>query len=246
MAEMLVIGGSEMKLSAPIFRLKRKARLLSREAHIPLHEALDRVAVEEGFPAWSLLSAKFASSSPASSLLAQLKQGDLVLVAARPGQGKTMLSLELAVGAMKAGAHSLFFTLEYTARDCEARLREIGVEPDQLARFELDTSDDICAAHISTRLADAKSGTFVVVDCLQLLDQKRDTPPLDVQVRELRSLAKDRGLTLVLISQVDRSYDPAVKPIPGPEDLRLPNPLDLALFDKMVFMHAGEVQVRRS
>ena len=34
----------ERKLSAPIYRLKRKAKLLSREKNIPLHEALDRIA----------------------------------------------------------------------------------------------------------------------------------------------------------------------------------------------------------
>ena len=49
-----------MKLSAPIFRLKRQARLLSREAQIPLHQALDQVAREEGFEAaaivWEMVS----------------------------------------------------------------------------------------------------------------------------------------------------------------------------------------------
>lgn len=39
-----------MKLSAPIYHLKRKAKRLSREAGIPLHDALDRVAATEGFP----------------------------------------------------------------------------------------------------------------------------------------------------------------------------------------------------
>ena len=33
-----------MRLSAPIFRLKRQAKLLAREAGIPLHQALDRVS----------------------------------------------------------------------------------------------------------------------------------------------------------------------------------------------------------
>ena len=44
-----------MRLSAPVYQLKRKARLLSRTDNIPLHEALDRIAVREGFAAWSLL-----------------------------------------------------------------------------------------------------------------------------------------------------------------------------------------------
>ena len=46
-----------MKLSAPIYQLKRNAKRLSREEKIPLHEALDRVAAQEGFGGWSLLAA---------------------------------------------------------------------------------------------------------------------------------------------------------------------------------------------
>ena len=38
-----------MKLSAPVYRLKRRAKVLAREERIPLHEALDRVAMDEGF-----------------------------------------------------------------------------------------------------------------------------------------------------------------------------------------------------
>ena len=33
-----------MKLSAPLYHLKRKAKLLSRAENIPLNEALDRIA----------------------------------------------------------------------------------------------------------------------------------------------------------------------------------------------------------
>jgi DNA replication protein DnaC len=92
-----------MKLSAPIYHLKRKAKRLSREEGIPLHEALDRVAATQGFSAWSLLAAKAAAATPASRLFAQIRPGDLVLVGARPGHGKTLMSLALAVEAMKSG-----------------------------------------------------------------------------------------------------------------------------------------------
>src|SRR6185369_8413588 len=97
------MGGFSMKLSAPIYHLKRKAKRLSREEGIPLNAALDRIAATEGFPAWSLLAAKAAAMTPAKRLFAQFKPGDLVLVGARPGQGKTLMSLELAVEAMKSG-----------------------------------------------------------------------------------------------------------------------------------------------
>ena len=46
----------------------------------------------------------------------------------------------------------------------------------------------------------------------------------------------------VLISQIDRSYDPSKKPFPGLDDVRLPNPLDLKLFDKACFVHDGEMR----
>ena len=129
-----------MKLSAPLYHLKRKAKLLSRAENIPLHAALDRIARQQGFGGWSLLAAKAPASAPAEKLFARLAPGDLVLVGARPGQGKTLMSLELAVQAMRSGSRSIFFTLEYTERDMLDRFRAIGVErEDFVGLFEFDT-----------------------------------------------------------------------------------------------------------
>ena len=77
-----------MRLSAPIYHLKRQAKRLSREAGIPLHDALDRVAATEGFSAWSMLAAKAAALTPASRLFPQFRPGDLVLVGARPARAR--------------------------------------------------------------------------------------------------------------------------------------------------------------
>jgi len=234
-----------MKLSAPIYHLKRKAKRLSRDAGIPLHDALDRVAATEGFSAWSMLAAKAAGMTPANRLFPQFRPGDLVLVGARPGQGKTLMSLELAVEAMKSGHRAAFFSLEYTARDVLDRLRAIGVEPAQFDKlFEVDCSDAISADYVVKQMASAQRGTFVVIDYLQLLDQRRENPDLTVQVRALKSFARDRGLIVAFISQIDRSYDPAAKPCPDLDDVRLPNPLDLTLFDKTCFINNAEVQFR--
>ncbi|MGX1789213.1 DNA helicase [Bosea sp. NPDC055332] len=232
-----------MKLSAPVYRLKRKARVLARKEAIPLHLALDRVAISEGFGAWSLLAARSADALSAEGLLARLAPGDLLLIGARPGHGKTLLSLELALEAMKAGRRAVFFTLEYTARDVLGRFRALGVEPGQFeALFSFDDSDAISAAHIMKALADAAPGTLAIVDYLQLLDQKRGNPELTVQIRDLKAFAREKGLILVFISQIDRSYDPATKPCPDLDDVRLPNPLDLSLFSKACFLNEGEVR----
>lgn len=233
-----------MKLSAPIPVLKRKARLLARTKTIPLHQALDEVAASEGIAGWSLLAAKAAAVRPAARLFARLAPGDMVLLGARPGQGKTLMGLELAVEAMKSGHRGSFFTLEYTEKEMLDRFRAIGADRAQFGNlFELDSSDIISAAHIAGRMASAPRGTMVVVDYLQLLDQKRDNPKLMEQVRALRALARDKGLIVVMISQIDRSYDPATKTMPDLGDVRLPNPLDLKLFDKACFLANGKVRI---
>ncbi len=232
-----------MKLSAPVYHLKRKAKLLSRDEKIPLHEALQRLAAKEGFASWSLLIAKASAMAPAGRLFPRLTRGDLLLVGARPGHGKTLLSLELAVEAMKSGNRSVFFTLEYTERDVLDRFRTLGVEPARFAGlFDFDNSDAISADYIIERLASAPRDTLVVVDYLQLLDQKRENPELMVQVRALKSFAREKGLIMVFISQIDRSYDPSKKPCPDLDDVRLPNPLDLTLFSKTCFLNDGVVR----
>jgi hypothetical protein len=234
-----------MKLSAPVYRLKRRAKELARKDDIPLHLAFDRVASSEGFGAWSLLAARSAETLSARGLLARLAPGDLLLIGSRPGQGKTLLSLQLAVEAMKAGRCAVFFTLEYTARDVLGRFRALGVDPAQFeALFSFDDSEAISAGHIMQALAEAPRGTLAIVDYLQLLDQKRGNPELGLQISALKAFAREAGVILAFISQIDRSYDPAAKPCPDLSDVRLPNPLDLSLFSKSCFLNEGEVRFR--
>lgn len=234
-----------MKLSTPVFQLKRQAKRLSRAENIPLHAALDRTAVKEGFASWSLLASRIPAPLSAQSLFNRLEPGELVLVGARPRQGKTLFSLELAIEAMKLGRCSTFFTLEYTHRDILDRFRALNVMPARFGQlFAFDDSDLIDADYIVGTLRSARRGALVVVDYLQLLDQRRESIELGMQIRKLRSFAREKGLVFVFISQIHRSYDPATKPFPDINDIRLPNPLDLGLFDKACFLNNGHVQLK--
>ncbi|NNJ74858.1 MAG: AAA family ATPase [Anderseniella sp.] len=235
-----------MKLSAPIYNLKRRARILSREKGIPINQALERIARQEGFNSWSLLAARAAAATPSSELLAILKPGDLVLLGARPGHGKTMMGLKLIVDALKLGRRGMFFTLEYNEIDIVSRFKTAGGDSAVFDdRFEFDNSDAINADYIMDRLSSAQPGTVVVIDYLQLLDHKRSNPELTVQVQALKAFARDTGLIIVFISQIDRSYDAAAKQCPDLDDVRLPNPLDLSLFDKSCFINNGKMQVEK-
>ncbi len=235
-----------MRLSAPIYRLKRVARTQARDQNIPLHAALDQIAATEGFSSWSLLVSRDAKESiDPSALLARLRPGELALIAARPRQGKTLLALQMVAASAEAGRTAHFFSLDYTPADVRAKLEIIGVDPVRLSgRFIIDCSDGICAEHIERTLTDAPKGTLAVIDYLQLLDQKRSTPPLQDQVADLARFASARGLIIAFISQIDRAFETANAALPGPADIRLPNPLDLTLFSRAWFLHQGVLHSR--
>ncbi|WP_026617500.1 DNA helicase [Ensifer aridi] len=234
-----------MRLSAPIYQLKRRAKLMARDKKIALYEALNRIAREEGFAAWSLLSSQVALNSPSKAVLSRLTNGDMLLLGARPGHGKTLLGLELLLEAAREGRKAVFFTLEYTEKETRERIRSLEGDVNGIGdRLEIVTSDEICADYIMRYLSGSPRGTVAVIDYLQVLDQQRTKPALSDQMFALRDFARKTGIVLGFISQIDRSFDPESKPVPEIRDIRLPNPVDLTFFTKACFLHSGETQLQ--
>ena len=231
-----------MSLSAPIHILKREARQLARAEAIALHTALDRIAAREGYRAWSLLMAKLPARTTARTLLSKLEAGDLVLLAARPAQGKTRLSMELLFEGITEGRHGAFFTLEYAPQDVVGLMSQLGLE-EAPTHLRIDTSDVINADYVIEEMAHARHGDIIVIDYLQILDQRREHPSLMSQVRALRAFAQAQGVIIVCISQVDRGFNADTRVFPGPDDVRLPNPLDLNLFTSTCFVSEGRLKI---
>ena len=233
-----------MRLTAPVFRLKREAKALSRAEGVPLHQALDRLAIAEGFSNWGHLASAHREASPASTLFESLNPGDMTLLAARPGHGKTILALELAVEAAKAGRRSWFFTLEFTEAQVGEALDDIS--PDAARLVSVDASEAINAQRIVDRAFPAGGRNFIVVDYLQLMDQRRSDPELSSQVDSLRDFAAETGAIIVAISQIARSFERDERKMPGVQDVRLPNPVDLGAFTRTCFLHDGVLEFGRT
>jgi hypothetical protein len=45
-------------------------------------------------------------------------------------------------------------------------------------------------------------------------------------------------------SQIDRTFDPLLNPLPDMQDIRLPNAIDTSFFSKACFLHGGTMQFR--
>jgi replicative DNA helicase len=219
--------------------------LLSRDKKISLNEALDRIACEEGFAQWSLLASHLAQVSPSRAILAGLENGDLLLLGARPGHGKTTMGLQLLLDAAGGGQRGIFFTLFMSEREVAEHLRSLASEPARIDDLvSIVTSDDISSDFIMRYMGGASPGTVAVVDYLQLLDERRSKPHLSIQISALKRFARETGVVLIFLSQIDRSYDSAVKPLPDIQDIRLPNRVDPKIFSKTCFLHNGELQIQ--
>lgn len=233
-----------MKTSLSLYQLKRRAKCLAQAHHIPLHEALDRVARHEGYSRWSLLVSKHPRLS-VPEIFSRLNDHDMVILGARPGHGKTLLGIRLLLDAIQAGRKGIYFTLECTEQETEKRIRTLAGNLHCAALLPtVVTSEKISASFMIDYLKHFPRGSVILIDYLQLLDQQRHKPALSAQLRELRAYAEETDSIIAFISQIDRTYQPETRPVPDLQDLRLPNPIDLRLFTKAFFLHAGKLGAR--
>ncbi len=253
-----------MKLSSPIHVLKSQAKELKKGQPLSMSEALNAIAQREGYSSWSLLQSKNSNAFPNSysEILDFFNEGDLVLIGARPGIGKTSFTIGLLVQAIQRKlAPNYYFTLSENHKDIAGR---IAAYDDKIGNFDestgnpgneyldyigIDYSNDISAKYIIEKTKTTISqGSVIVIDYLQLLDEKRVNPPLQDQVEALKRYAKEKGCTVIFISQIRREIENQINRVPSLEDIRLPNPLNINLMNKVILIYrenkeSNDVQV---
>lgn len=120
-----------------------------------------------------------------------LQPSDLIIVAARPGMGKTAFALNIAQqSAIKAGASVLIFSLEMSQEQLGQRLiaMQARVESEKLKKGGLDHKD-WDRIHFAL---DELNGTKIVID---------DTPGVSIMEmrNKCRRLKAEQGLDLIVV-----------------------------------------------
>lgn len=185
------------------------------------------------------------------------RPGDLVILAARPGVGKTSFALNLAVNAAKRGTAVAFFSLEMSASQLTQRIlcAEALVSLNKVRSGKIAEGDWGAIVDASNRLAQVEMyiddtpglsimearakarrelrhivGTekkgLIVIDYLQLMqpptvrrDGNRAVEVGEIS-RGLKVLAKEMGMPVIALSQLNRSVEMRGKKRPMLADLR--------------------------
>lgn len=183
-------------------------------------------------------------------VLVGLGAGDLVIVGARPGMGKTSFCLNIACNVAKnSGKEVAIFSLEMTSEQLSSRLlcsealvdskcmRTGKLDADQWKRLAeaasalsatdiwIDDTSEIKVTEMKSKLRKLKNLGLIVIDYLQLMhgDNPNENRVLEVQniTRSLKIMAKEFGVPIILCSQLSRgSKDQKAEKKPALTDLR--------------------------
>lgn len=181
--------------------------------------------------------------------LVGLGEGDLVLVGARPGMGKTSFAMNIAANIAKSAKKNVcVFSLEMSAEQLASRMlssealvdsyaiRSGELSPEQYKKLAdaaaelsgcpilIDDTTGLTVTRMKARLRRVKNLGLVVVDYLQLMQSERKTDSRVLEVgdisRGLKLLAKDLKVPVICCAQLSRGPESRTDKRPMLSDLR--------------------------
>ncbi|MCK4870709.1 MAG: replicative DNA helicase [Gammaproteobacteria bacterium] len=198
-----------------------------------------------------------------------LHDGDLVIVAGRPSSGKTTIASNIARHAALEGKSALFFSLEMPKdqivnREIAAigsiefsKIRSGKMEDTDWPRMTsavsqlnqkrllIDDSPGLTVNQIRSRARKTKKQhglSLIVVDYLQLMEGRGDnrTQQIEMISRGLKGLAKELGVPVIALSQLNRSLEQRTNKRPMMSDLRDSGAIEQDA-DLILFVYRDEV-----
>ena len=218
-------------------------------------QRLDEVLYQT-FDRLDMLTRKDDSVKPISTgigdldnVITGLNRSDLILLAARPGMGKTSFALNIARNVSVVGKKTVaFFSLEMTKEQLASRLlssealvggtklRTGRILPDEWKRLigagdilknapmYLDDTPGITVPEMKAKLRRLKRPDLVVIDYLQLMSTgRRDgnrVQEISELTRNLKILAKEINVPVICLSQLSRASEQRQDHRPQLSDLR--------------------------
>lgn len=182
-------------------------------------------------------------------LIVGLNNSDLMIIASRPGMGKTSLALNLAQNIATKGKRNVaIFSLEMSNEQLAERMlsSEALVDSQKIRRGDLNDSDweklagaagilgstnillddraNITVSEMKAKLRRVKNLGLVIIDYLQLMTSGRRSDNRVAEVseisRSLKIMAKDLNVPVICLSQLSRGPEARKDNRPLLSDLR--------------------------
>ena len=177
-----------------------------------------------------------------------LNKSDLVLIAARPGMGKTSFALNIAVNVAMKKHKVAIFSLEMSSEQittrilsCEAlvesnRLRSGSLEEEDWvklvqtaqvlnsAQIFIDDTAGVTVSEMKAKLRRLRDVDLVIIDYLQLMSSGKRTDnrvqEVSEMTRNLKLMARELNVPVVVLSQLSRATESRTGHRPMLSDLR--------------------------
>lgn len=203
-----------------------------------------------------------------------LNASDLLILAARPGMGKTSFALNIATNvAKKSGKDIAVFSLEMSKEQLALRLlssearvvsnslrtgnlssddwERIAVNAEALSKAPLyiDDTPGITVAEIKAKCRRLKNIGLIVIDYLQLMSSMRRTDNRVQEVseitRSLKIMAKELNVPVITLSQLARGPEARTDKRPMLSDLRESGSIEQDA-DLVLFLYRDEYYNKES
>ena len=156
------------------------------------------------------------------------KSGQLILVGARPGMGKSAIAMKFLESAAKCGVPSSIIPLEMDGEELCERIQHQGPgRLDEIAGLPIYIEDkqfELESLIGSIRLQHKRKGVrFVVIDYLTLIEvegRMNSTEKIEKVTRRLKRLAKELKIPIVILAQLNRKLEDRPDKRPQLADIR--------------------------